>query len=83
MRQTVISAGIAHWTVSQRHTVRITDENNSLLDWFTIALPSHHPGVGTLWQTGWHPYPGSQWVEEPPGAWTRRVFRHGINGRRQ
>ena len=82
MKQTITSAGVAHWSASQPHGVQITDEDSSLLGWYPIALPGHHAGLETLWHTGWHAYPGRQWQEEPPGAWSRPVFRHDINRQR-
>lgn len=80
MKQAVIRAGIAHWNATDRHTVRITDEADGLLDWFPIALPRECPGLETLWHTSWHAYPGSEWQEEFPGCWTRRVFRRALSG---
>lgn len=79
MRQRVITDGIAHWHAGERHTVRITDEADGLLDWFLIAMPRDRPGLETLWHTSWHAYPGSEWQEEPSGCWSRPVFRHGIS----
>lgn len=83
MTPPVINDGIARWDTGQRHAVRITDKKGDLLDWFPIPLPGQRPGLATLWHTGWHPYPGSQWAEEPPGSWSCPVFRHSINGQRQ
>ena len=81
MRQTVVVSGIAHWRAADRHTVRITDEADGLLDWFPIAMPRDRPGLETLWHTSWHAFPGSEWQEDPPGSWTRPVFRHAISGK--
>ena len=75
---TIVTDGIAHWNRAERHTVRITDAADGLLDWYPIALPHDRPGVETLWNTGWYTLPGTQWQEEPPGFWSGPVFRPGL-----
>ena len=80
MSQTDTSS--AHWTATERHVVRITDGNDRVLGSYPIGAPGYRPGPETLWDTGWHAYPGSEWQEEPPGFWSCPVFRHDIKRQR-
>jgi hypothetical protein len=75
--------GIARWSGDQRGTLHITGPAGNVVDSHPVTPPGDRPGPDILWHTGWTAYPGTEWQEEPPGQWSRAVYRHqqaGGNG---
>jgi hypothetical protein len=66
--------GIARWSPGLPETLLITDLTGTILDSCHIAAPGDRPRQDTLWRTGWAPYPGTEWHEEPHRQWTRAVL---------
>jgi hypothetical protein len=65
---------VARWSAKERGALVITDIAGHVVDSRTVPLAGDLPYPQMLWQTGWVPYPGSEWQEEPPGQWSRAVF---------
>jgi hypothetical protein len=67
--------GVARWSTDQPGTLHITSPAGEVVDAHTVTPPGDRPGPQILWHTGWSAYPGAEWQEEPPGQWSRSVFR--------
>ena len=66
---------VARWSENDRDVLVITGpagEPGGIAP--TLNRRATFPYPQMLWQTGWVPYPGSEWQEEPPGHWSRAVF---------
>lgn len=74
-------SGVARWSRERQETLRITGPAGEFVDSHPVAYPGDRPGPDILWRTGWCAYPGTEWLEEPPGHWSRAVFREQQAGR--
>jgi hypothetical protein len=68
---------IAQWPVNDRNVLVITDPAGNVVESLVTQPAGDRPSAHILWHTGWIAYPGTEWQEEPPGQWSRAVFRDG------
>lgn len=80
MTDLVNNRGIARWSRDQGGTLHITSPAGNVVDSHPVTSPGDRPGPDILWRTGWTAYPGTEWQEEPPGQWSRAVYRHPQTG---
>jgi hypothetical protein len=66
---------VAHWSAEQTGNLVVTDQSGNEVHTFPIPPAGEQPGSGLFFGTHWAQYPGTEWQEDPPGQWTRAVFR--------
>jgi hypothetical protein len=68
---------IARWSADRRTVDIMPDASvDAVLHSYPVTPAGCRPAAGMLLDTGWSPYPGSEWDEGPPGVWTIAVYQH-------
>jgi hypothetical protein len=70
----------AKWSREAAGTLLIADAEDNIMGSYAVTPSGNCPGPGILWRTGWVAYLGTEWLEEPPGLWSRAVFEESRAG---